>query len=145
MRTLLPILALLVLATVGIGQDAWKSAKGDAAKPAAAKPGAPSPAAKTPALPPKTGSHVKPDDNVCIQCHQEQDPKDPVTKRLYIDRKVLEEDVHWKNGVNCSDCHGGDYKATEVNEAHAKESGFRARRLRGRRAPSATSSKGWDW
>ncbi|MFZ1934863.1 MAG: cytochrome c3 family protein [Thermoguttaceae bacterium] len=125
MRTLLPILALLVLATVGIGQDAWKSAKGDAAKPAAAKPGAPSPAAKTPALPPKTGSHVKPDDNVCIQCHQEQDPKDPVTKRLYIDRKALEEDVHWKNGVNCSDCHGGDYKATEVNEAHAKESGFR--------------------
>ena len=81
MRTLLPILTLLVLATVGIGQDASKSAKGDAAKPAAAKPGEPSPAA-TPALPPKTGSHVKPDDNLCIQCHQEQDPKDPVTKRL---------------------------------------------------------------
>ena len=47
------------------------------------------------------------------------------TKRLYIARDELADDVHWKKGVNCSDCHGGNYKTTEVNEAHAKENGFR--------------------
>jgi len=95
MRTLLPILTLLVLPAVGIAEDT-------------AKP-----------------SHLAPDDNICVQCHQEQDPKDPVTKRLFIDRKALAEDIHWNKGVNCHDCHGGNPKTAEVNEAHAKENGFR--------------------
>ena len=125
MRTLLPILALLVLPAVGIGQDASQPAKGDAAKPPAAKPVEPAAAAQPPALPPKAGSHIPPDDNLCIQCHGDPDLWDAKTKRLYIARNGLAEDVHWKKGVNCSDCHGGNYKTTEVNEAHAKENGFR--------------------
>ena len=87
--------------------------------PAAARPLQPPPCRR------KAGSHIPPDDNFCVQCHQEQDPKDPVTRRLYVDRKGLADDVHWKKGVNCSDCHGGNYKTTDVNEAHAKENGFR--------------------
>ncbi len=79
-----------------------------------------------PALPPKAGSHVAQDDNyLCLQCHQEQDPNDPATKRLFVDPKGLADDVHWTKGVNCHDCHGGDYKTSQVNEAHAKENGFR--------------------
>ncbi len=142
MRTLLPILALLFpLVTVGIGQDTPKPVNGDAVKQPVAKPAEAAAPQKAPALPPKTGSHIPPDDNYCVLCHQEQDPKDPVTKRLFVDRKAIDEDVHWKNGVNCSDCHGGDPKVTEVLEAHSKENGFRGAAGRGRRAPSATINK----
>ncbi len=128
MRKLLPILALLVPLTVALGEGASPPAKPAGAKGAAATPAGPASLgtdAPALALPPKTGSHIPPDDNLCIQCHQEQDPKDPVTKRLYIDRKGLADDVHWKKGVNCSDCHGGDPKTAEANQAHARENGFR--------------------
>ena len=126
MRTLLSILVLLALPRMGLGQDASETVKDDAAKPAAAKPEEPVAAAPAAVLPPKAGSHVAQDDNyLCLQCHQDQDPNDPATRRLFVDPKRLAEDVHWKNGVNCHDCHGGDYKTAQVNEAHAKESGFR--------------------
>ncbi len=125
MRTLLPILTLLVLAAAVIGQDASTSPKGTVAKPAADGPVQPAPAAQKPSLPPKTGSHISPDDNLCVQCHGDPDLWDAKTKHFYIARDELAQDVHWTKGVNCSDCHGGNPSTTEVNEAHAKESGFR--------------------
>ena len=129
MRTLLPILALLVPLTVGLGQGASPPAKAAAAKGGGRQAGrtgslgteVPSPRH----LPPKTGSHIPPDDNLCIQCHGDPDLWDAKTKRLYVDRKGLADDVHWKKGVNCSDCHGGDPKTVEPNVAHATENGFR--------------------
>ena len=85
-------------------------------------------AAQPMALPPKAGSHVSPDHNLCIQCHGNADVwdiTDPKAKKMYIPRDGLAEDVHWKKGVNCHDCHGGNYKSEDVSEAHTKESGFR--------------------
>jgi cytochrome b subunit of formate dehydrogenase len=99
--------------------------KGDAPKPPAAKPAERVAAAQPPSLPPRAGSHVAADENLCIQCHGDPDLWDVKTKRLYVARDGLAEDIHWKKGVNCHDCHGGNYKTTEVNEAHAKENGFR--------------------
>jgi cytochrome b subunit of formate dehydrogenase len=116
MRTLLPLLVLSAVPLVGMSDQ--RALAVPAAKAAATTVAAP-------ALPPKTGSHISPDDNLCVQCHQEQDTKDPATRRLHVDRTALAEDVHWKHGVDCSDCHGGDPKADQVNQAHAKENGFR--------------------
>jgi cytochrome b subunit of formate dehydrogenase len=119
MKTLLPILALLTLPSIALGQ-----AVSDAAADSATK----SPPATSAALPPKAGSHIPPDDNACIQCHGDPDLwdlKDPKARQRYIPKEQLADDVHWKKGVVCSDCHGGNYKSTEVNEAHAQESGFR--------------------
>ena len=97
-------------------------------------------------MPPKAGSHIPPDDNLCIQCHGEPDLWDAKTKRLYIDRDGLAEDVHWKKGVNCNDCHGGDYKTTEVNEAHAKENGFRGAGEAARKmCVVCHENQGWTW
>ena len=76
----------------------------------AAKAEAPKAAAPPSALPPRAGSHIPPDQNVCIQCHGDPDLWDAKNQRLYIDRDELADDVHWKKGVNCSDCHGGDYQ-----------------------------------
>lgn len=113
MRTLLPILVLLTLPAFGADVEVAPPATSEAAT------------VQSPTTPPRTGSHIPPDDNLCIQCHGDPDLWDAKNKRLHIDRDGLAEDIHWKKGVNCSDCHGGDYKTTEVNEAHAKESGFR--------------------
>ena len=49
----------------------------------------------------------------------------PATSGCTSPATVWPNDVHWKKGVNCSDCHGGNPTSTEVNEVHAKESGFR--------------------
>ena len=111
MRTLLPILIVWAVPAIGIAQDNSAAPTKDAAKPAAAEP----------AMPPKAGSHIPPDDNFCIQCHGDPDLWDAKTQRLYVARDGLPEDVHWKNGVNCSDCHGGDCKTAEVNQAHEGE------------------------
>lgn len=127
MRTLLPILVLWALPPFGAGQDAAETPKEDAVKPSAARPAEPA-AAQPPVLPPKAGSHVAADDNLCIQCHGNSDVwdlQDPQAKKRYIPQDALADDVHWKKGINCHDCHGGNYKSTEVNEAHAKENGFR--------------------
>ena len=59
-------------------------------------------------MPPQSGSHIPPDDNLCIQCHGDPDLWDAKTKQLYIARDQLAQDVHWTKGVNCSDCHGGN-------------------------------------
>jgi cytochrome b subunit of formate dehydrogenase len=127
MKKLLPILALLTLPTLGPSQDVLKASSDVGANPPAAN--AVEPAAAAPlVLPPKAGSQIPADDNVCVQCHGDPDmwdAKDPQAIRRYISRDILADDVHWKKGVNCSDCHGGDPKSAEVNEAHAKESGFR--------------------
>jgi cytochrome b subunit of formate dehydrogenase len=133
MRKVLPILLLLALPAIGSGQKVSPPGKESAAAVPAAK-------VSKPVAAPRKGSHIPPDENFCVQCHQEQDPKDPVTGRLYIDRKALDDDTHWKHGVNCSDCHGGDYKSTDVTVAHAKESGFR-REGEGPRSAAAAARK----
>src|SRR3972149_814600 len=66
-------------------------------------------------------------ENFCIQGHGESDLWDEKSRQLYISRDKLQEDIHWKSGVNCVDCHGGNYRAQDINQAHAKEDGFRSK------------------
>ncbi len=120
MRILPPIVLLLVLSPVGTGRIAAAADEVSKASPAAAPA-----SAATEKRPPKTGSHIPADDNNCIACHGDPDLWDVEQKRLYIHRDLLADDVHWKKGVNCSDCHGGDPKTLEVTQAHSKDNGFR--------------------
>ena len=80
-----------------------------------------------PVPPPKTGSHIAADDNSCIQCHGDTDLWDEKSRQFFILRDKLAKDVHWIKGVNCTDCHGGNYKSQEPREAHALEDGFRSK------------------
>ena len=62
-------------------------------------------------MPPLKGSHIKDDDNTCLQCHTNADawdPKDKAQYRFYLALDALKKDVHYQKGVNCVDCHGGD-------------------------------------
>jgi len=76
-------------------------------------------------LPPIDGSKLSPDENTCIMCHGESDIWEGDNRKFYIDKEKIAEDLHWKHGVNCHDCHGGNPNATDVNLAHAAEDHFR--------------------
>jgi hypothetical protein len=78
--------------------------------------------------PPPKGSKTKLDDNLCYQCHTNKDQwdeKDPVAMRRFFPEAKLKDDVHFKAGVTCHDCHGGNFDSEKVNVAHAEEDGFR--------------------
>ncbi len=130
------IFVLLFTPGVGIAEedlreksaDAGAVAKGNVSQPDAKNESGQNAEAAGPLkVPPKTGSHIPPDQNLCIQCHGESDLWDEKSRKLFISRDMLNEDVHWKKGVNCTDCHGGNYQAQDVNQAHAKEDGFRSK------------------
>ena len=74
---------------------------------------------------PLAGSQTAADANYCATCHTEAALWDAATQRLFVSPDVLEHDVHWRSGVTCADCHGGDASTSRVNDAHARESGFR--------------------
>ena len=62
---------------------------------------------------------------MCVMCHGTEDLWEGDTKHLYVPAEQLANDVHWKKGIHCQDCHGGNPEATELREAHAIEDGFR--------------------
>ncbi|MFO0869021.1 MAG: hypothetical protein U0935_08700 [Pirellulales bacterium] len=109
--------------------------KPDADKPDADKPEADKPEAEKPEapaveelpLPPVRGSQLTEDDNYCAACHGEPDLWDEKQQRLFVSKDLLGHDVHYTKGVNCHDCHGGNPSTRVVNEAHAKEDGFRVK------------------
>jgi cytochrome b subunit of formate dehydrogenase len=70
---------------------------------------------------PSAGSRLPPDKNSCATCHGEQDLWDEANLRLFVPTQPLADDVHWKNGVNCHDCHGGDPASLNFRQAHATE------------------------
>ena len=143
---LLLVLRLLAAASHAAGVPA---AAPSAAKPdekASAKPsdGGES-AAKKPGIkpPPPKGSQVRKNDNNCLLCHGESDLWDEKDKKMrarFIPPKESAEDIHFQKGVNCHDCHGGNYKTQEVNEAHATEDGFRALKPDPTRPPAETQA-----
>lgn len=100
------------------------------AKPPAKEPSTGQPAAAQAKLPPPKGSQIKPDDNMCFQCHTNADlwdQKNPQSWRRYLPAEQLKQDAHFQKGVSCTDCHGGNYKAVEGPGAHAVEDGFRSK------------------
>lgn len=70
------------------------------------------------AVPPRTGSQLVPDANRCAMCHTEPALWDEAHQQLLIQPEGLASDVHWKQGVNCHDCHGGDPSTTDFATAH---------------------------
>lgn len=100
-------------------------------KPAAQQPSVAPPArgaeapVKAAALPPFKGSQVPVEQNQCLTCHGDSDLWDAANRRLYIPKDKLAEDVHFARGVNCHDCHGGNYQEPDLRMAHAVEDGFR--------------------
>ena len=80
-------------------------------------------------MPPLKGSHIKDDDNTCLQCHTTPDawdPKDKEQYRFYLVLDALKKDVHYQKGVNCVDCHGGDPTVLEP-KAHQATDDFRSK------------------
>ena len=65
------------------------------------------------------GSHLTPDENACAQCHGERDLWEADQLRLYVSTEALADDAHFRKGVNCHDCHGGNPTSFNVIKAHA--------------------------
>lgn len=77
------------------------------------------PSAEQPAAtPPQAGSQLAADANRCAMCHTEPALWDEAHQKLFIQPEKLGDDVHWKRGVNCHDCHAGDPATTNYAEAH---------------------------
>jgi cytochrome b subunit of formate dehydrogenase len=67
------------------------------------------------------GSRLAAQDNNCATCHGETDIWEGQRRRLFVPSQDLADDVHWKNGVNCHDCHGGDPGQFSIPDAHAAQ------------------------
>ena len=71
--------------------------------------------------------------NACINCHSNLevwDPKDPDYKYCIPVKSLeaLKNDVHWKKGVRCQDCHGGNATPEDPDnrqQAHLGKGTFR--------------------
>lgn len=74
-----------------------------------------------------SGSRLPAEENACAACHTERELWTADNRNRFIAAEKLAADVHARNGVNCHDCHGGDPASSRVNEAHARENGFRAK------------------
>ncbi|MBC8870836.1 MAG: cytochrome c3 family protein [Planctomycetes bacterium] len=70
---------------------------------------------------PSIGSQLDPEENLCATCHGESDLWEKDTRRLYVSLEAMAEDVHFRSGVNCHDCHGGDPSNFEVGAAHSTQ------------------------
>lgn len=67
------------------------------------------------------GSHLPLEENRCATCHGEKDLWDGENLRLFVSTEQLVDDVHWKHGVTCHDCHGGNPETLNFRQAHATE------------------------
>ncbi|HUT13311.1 MAG TPA: cytochrome b/b6 domain-containing protein [Thermoguttaceae bacterium] len=67
------------------------------------------------------GFQLSPAENACAQCHNDPDVWETDQLRLFIPPEDLAEDVHFRAGVNCHDCHGGAPRTLNVREAHATD------------------------
>lgn len=75
---------------------------------------------------PLPGSQLPAAENMCAQCHGDQQLWQGDKARFHVSADDLALDIHWNRGVNCHDCHGGDFRGTEFSRTHRKEDGFRA-------------------
>ena len=63
------------------------------------------------------------DDNTCLVCHTDSDLWEGDTLHLYVDLKKLANDVHWKKGLQCQDCHGGNPETTDLRQGTLSKTG----------------------
>jgi len=75
---------------------------------------------------PPGGSKLPAEANNCFQCHCEADLWQDQQRRFYIPLEMLKADVHFRAGVNCHDCHGGNPEARDLREGpHDQQYAFR--------------------
>lgn len=67
------------------------------------------------------GSQLPIDQNTCATCHGAADLWEGDRLRLFVSSEQLAADIHWNNGVNCHDCHGGNPGTFDVPQAHAAQ------------------------
>jgi predicted CXXCH cytochrome family protein len=90
-----------------------------AATPAEGPPAAKKPAAKSMA------KAVPKAPNECLTCHGDSGLWEGERLKYYVTEKNLAGDIHWQQGLVCTDCHGGDATTSEsIAAAHSK--GFRS-------------------
>ena len=78
-------------------------------------------AARDTAAQPRAGSQLPAKENRCASCHDEADRWQGDQLRLYVPLQELADDAHWRSGVNCHDCHGGNpHVAEDLKAAHAE-------------------------
>ncbi|HUT12517.1 MAG TPA: hypothetical protein VMY42_18610 [Thermoguttaceae bacterium] len=128
--TLLPVLPMVVAGGYLVAQPTVVSQPTADSEPATDPSSADSPepaevAEPSVSLPPREGSQLSEDENLCAICHTDPELWEEEQKHLFVAKDRLAVDVHWKKGVNCSDCHGGDPSSFRPGDAHAEEAGFR--------------------
>ncbi len=64
-------------------------------------------------------------DSSCMKCHGEADLWEGDRLRYFITENHLAKDLHWKKGIQCDDCHGGNPESMNFREAHSAEAGYR--------------------
>ena len=69
--------------------------------------------------PPVQGSQLPLRENQCALCHGRSDDGKGHLSRLYVSSESLVDDVHFRRGVNCHDCHGGDPHSVQETVAHS--------------------------
>jgi hypothetical protein len=75
---------------------------------------------------PEAGSAQPPaEESYCIQCHGNGDVWDKEQQRYFVSEKDFAGDIHWRKGLRCPDCHGGDPANSDVAAAHSKDAGFK--------------------
>jgi cytochrome b subunit of formate dehydrogenase len=57
--------------------------------------------------------------NTCVLCHGMPEFWSEEQQRLYVPKEGLASDVHYRQGVKCYECHGGDPTSLNVTQAHA--------------------------
>ncbi len=78
---------------------------------------------------PSAGSQLALEENRCATCHGEEGkqtwvsdpPHEDDRPHLFVSGESLTGDVHFLEGVNCHDCHGGDPGTLDVPQAHSRE------------------------
>lgn len=67
------------------------------------------------------GSELPLEKNNCATCHGERFLWEGEQLKLFVPLEQLSNDAHWKNGVNCHDCHGGDPSTLNFQQAHSTD------------------------
>jgi hypothetical protein len=73
---------------------------------------------------PESAPTSAPAQSSCIVCHTDPERFGEDEKRFLVAEKDLAADIHWRRGLRCHDCHGGDPKEEEYAGAHSKSAGF---------------------
>ena len=63
--------------------------------------------------------------NLCLTCHAQSDLWEGERRRFFITQNHLANDIHWRKGILCHDCHGGDPTTLNFRDAHSPDAGYR--------------------